>query len=168
MVVALEAPVRVTGRLTAVVDSAPFEEVDEKATVGGRRATSWPMLTSEADDVAVRVPVAPEADRASSAPSELSRLPPEVWTSNCSVIPVGGVKVAEPPTPKNPTSTSLAWVGLMEGATTEVDAALFWPPEASTGFALSTPEYAIMPPEALRDESKVHVYDVPSEAPATK
>ena len=128
-------------RLASFNAAGTVAEIEALTGGIGFSATSWPMFTSAADAVAVFAPVAPALAWATSAASILTLsfgLPP-VSSSYLSVMPVGGKNVALRAVPKKPTTKVSSTVVVAEGAITDVELALGWPPDASTGVVVSTP-----------------------------
>ena len=127
--------------VSEVVGMVSADVAARKAIVpDGFRATSWPTLALPRAAVATRVPLAPDAAWAWSAALAAAWLEPSASVSKRSVIEPGAVNVVSLDVPKKPTRRVLATVVVTEGAVTDVEAALVWPPDTSTGVVVSTPE----------------------------
>jgi hypothetical protein len=79
-------------------------------------------------------------------------------------MPDGGVKLVLLAAPNKPTIIAPSTLVVTDGATALVDAVELTPPEcARIGDAVSTPEYATIPPDAACELDNVHIYDGGSE-----
>lgn len=126
------------------------------------------MFVEVAPLVAALVPVGPAAAwRADAAPDVALNEPCVEDRSQRSVIPPGGVSVVAGPIPKNPTSIVFALVVVIDGAVIVLEDAFTWPPWASIGVVVETPDQAVIPPAAAWELANVQVYEVGSEAVAT-